>query len=557
MKYAITGILLGFLYLTTNAQLNPDSLRANHFTLRVASDGAIENWRVGNDRKLIMYTQSLWIGGLSNSTLYQSSQRYRLSKINFFPGPISTDPVAVFRYNRVWRVTKNQVDSLKQGYYNPIPPIFYDWPAHGDTSFGEPWLLAPFTDVDQDGIYNPDNGDYPDIKGTESIFFICNDSFQQSMNDNPLGIDIMGQVYRNEGGILDSMFFVEYEIVNRSDSTYSSTYLSTWADMDLGNAFDDLVGTEINYNATLSYNGDPNDEGSDGFGHELASAAMFIRQGPYADYFNGVDDDRDGCVDGVRDSLGNCISEDPVSGINERMLMSSSNFYSPFGIPSFSSPANEGEERQLMLGRCNNGAYKEVHSPYAVWDPSIPPTNCNGLGAFVPFVFPGSSYDTSGAYPPFIPLDWYESPADKNDHKMLGSVGPFTFQPNERLNLKLGFIWHQADSSSSAGDGGYGQLLHKLERAYRSDPSYGGLSTYHHKQQGESILVFYHQEHASWYVESKKEDHQMAIFDLSGRLLQSFYLEKGMRKRLEINSLASGVYILVDTDNGYSYRITR
>ena len=36
--------------------------------------------------------------------------------------------------------------------------------------------LAPFVDVDNDGNYNPLNGDYPKIKGNQSIWWVMNDN---------------------------------------------------------------------------------------------------------------------------------------------------------------------------------------------------------------------------------------------------------------------------------------------------------------------------------------------------------------------------------------------
>ena len=45
----------------------------------------------------------------------------------------------------------------------------------GDTSLGQAPYLAPFVDVDYDGLYNPALGDYPDVMGDQAIFFIFND----------------------------------------------------------------------------------------------------------------------------------------------------------------------------------------------------------------------------------------------------------------------------------------------------------------------------------------------------------------------------------------------
>ncbi|MBK8414466.1 MAG: hypothetical protein IPL22_08125 [Bacteroidetes bacterium] len=43
-------------------------------------------------------------------------------------------------------------------------------------------VLAPFADFNSNGIYDPQNGDYPYILGDESIYSIFNDYFPHSGN---------------------------------------------------------------------------------------------------------------------------------------------------------------------------------------------------------------------------------------------------------------------------------------------------------------------------------------------------------------------------------------
>ena len=544
------------------AQVNQGTLTARDFTVQVSPDGAIENWAVGNSARSLIYTQNLWIGGLDNANaLHQSSQTYRQSKINFFPGPVSTSPNATNRYNRVWKINKTQVDSLRQGLYNPVPAIFYEWPAHGDTTFGEPQYLAPFKDVDQDGVYDPDKGDYPRIKGVESIFFICNDANEPQLNSTSLGIDIMGFVYRFEGGLLDSMFFVDYLITNRSGNNYDSTWLSSWCDMDIGNYLDDLVGTEINANAVFSYNGGPLDGGPGGFGRELASAAMFQRTGPVADIFNGLDDDRDGCIDGVRDANGNCQPEDSVSGIREMILMNRSNYaYSGSSLP-LSLPGTEAEERLIMQGYCRTGSHKEVHGNFNLWDNAIPATNCSGQGIFLPWAFPGNSYDTSGAIPPLIPVGWFESPGDAGDKKTMLSAGGFMLESGESIELKLGFLWHRADSTNSATDGGYSQLINKLYAGQllidQVDSTGNGLSVpiLAKPQRPPHYRLFFDVATGNWILDHLHGHHCFKVIDLRGNPVMDFTLQGSERKRISGNDLPKGIYLLIDKSSGKALKL--
>lgn len=59
--------------------------------------------------------------------------------------------------------------------YQPIE-VIANWPAHGDVSKGQAYYLAPFVDNNNDGDYNPLDGDYPKIKGQQAIYYIYNDN---------------------------------------------------------------------------------------------------------------------------------------------------------------------------------------------------------------------------------------------------------------------------------------------------------------------------------------------------------------------------------------------
>src|SRR5690606_9836943 len=46
-----------------------------------------------------------------------------------------------------------------QGY--TVPGYFFHWPAHGDPAKGQDFKLASFFDLNQNGEYEPELGDYP------------------------------------------------------------------------------------------------------------------------------------------------------------------------------------------------------------------------------------------------------------------------------------------------------------------------------------------------------------------------------------------------------------
>lgn len=157
-----------------------------------------------------IFSQSIWIGGKDNSnSLHIAAQKLGLDGGDFYPGPL-TDMAAfppgsygyyyeIQKWNRLWKINKSEIDyhisHWNQSGYT-IPQIFFDWPAHGNTNYGQAANLAPFFDNDNNGIYSPANGDYPLIKGDQAIYFILNDNKTHVESSGaPLTVEIHGMAY--------------------------------------------------------------------------------------------------------------------------------------------------------------------------------------------------------------------------------------------------------------------------------------------------------------------------------------------------------------------------
>ena len=74
-----------------------------------------------------------------------------------------------------------------------------------------------------DGFYNPNDGDYPLIKGSQAIFFIYN-------SERSFGLLASGKIkglayaYGNSAdSALENTIFIDYEIINRSVITLENT----------------------------------------------------------------------------------------------------------------------------------------------------------------------------------------------------------------------------------------------------------------------------------------------------------------------------------------------
>ncbi|GMR24814.1 MAG: hypothetical protein BMS9Abin39_0082 [Ignavibacteria bacterium] len=158
-----------------------------------------------------------------------------------------------------------------------------------DEPFGESWqewrdavdLGADYYDGDNDGIYNPTdkngNGewdpdeDMPDLLGDETVWCVYNDAQDASLrrfsDQDPMGIEIRQTVWAYaDSNYLDNVVFVRWSINNAGtvSDVFDSVYFGAWADTDLGDFNDDLVGSDTTIDAGYTYNDGPdNDYGID------------------------------------------------------------------------------------------------------------------------------------------------------------------------------------------------------------------------------------------------------------------------------------------------------
>jgi len=164
--------------------------------------------------------------------------------------------------------------------YTVIDQINY-WPTHGDTTNGEAWYLAPFNDVDGNGIYSPENGDYPCIKGDRACYIIINDSdpTNQISGLNSLGVEAHMMIYQfnSTNPAINEATYFDIKAFNRSDVDYTKFILGIFMDGDIGGSADDYIGTNLLSSTMYFYNGDLFDEnmfGANGYGLNPPAAGI-------------------------------------------------------------------------------------------------------------------------------------------------------------------------------------------------------------------------------------------------------------------------------------------
>ena len=306
-------ILLSSFAFASIAQLPPISHCAtNNINATILGDGSCylsqsyeegeiascPTWEVpAGSGKQTIFQHSLWFGGLdAYDTLHLAAYRFGQVGEDYWAGPLkitdaSIDLMTALKFHHIWNLTREEIDHFiaHHGEANyEAPEDILTWPAHGESDYAQ--NLAPFVDVDGDGHYNPEAGDYPDIKGNQCLFFIFNDSYGEHTESGgaQLGLEVHAMVYAYDAPddeALNNTVFIDYQFFNRSANDYHDVYLGLWTDWDIGYTWDDFVGCDVQRNSCFAYNGLPEDGDGEpnAYGNNPPVQVLTVLAGPYSD----------------------------------------------------------------------------------------------------------------------------------------------------------------------------------------------------------------------------------------------------------------------------------
>jgi hypothetical protein len=526
-----------------------------------------------------IYGANLWIGGIDISqTLRIAAEMYELNGQDWYCGPLtndgtaSTDEQVMEAYNRVWVANSADVqshvlyhyllanglstdESFPNGY--TIPDWFYEWPAHGDVSLGQDYYLAPFYDYDADGVYQPENGDYPLFCGDRCVLFMFNDmgGIHTDSGGEQIGLQIMGMLYgfTSIDAYLNNTVFVKYRILNQGTHTLQNTRMGMWCDFDLGSFNDDFIATDVERGAVYAYNGDDYDDDglTNGYGSDLALQGLVMLRGPFADADfsdNPIAANVNEAVEYsgiVYESLGVGYGDGVFD--NECLGMGATRYYNNNSNPTSGEPTIPIHYYNYLGNSWKNGQLL-THGENG--------TNSESVGCR--YMFEGNSdplfWSTNGeAVSP-----WTETTAGNQpgDRRMIISSGEFTLEPGELNYLDFAFVFARESDNDQPLQETFNARVDSV-RAYFLDELIDCqvqpivLST--NQTTGSfdfSIFPNPVDDLLNLEIPSFLQPESVVIYDAAGRTLLNETFKPGMRQ-INVSAVPAGAYLIqINTDSG-------
>jgi hypothetical protein len=481
---------------------------------------------------------SLWIGGLDNSgLLHVAGETYRQNGQDFWPGPLDTanaqaSNITNAPFNKVWKISCNQINQFAananaNNFAANTSTVFADinsFIANGSNNFAK--QLAPFYDRNNNGIYEPGIGEYPEIRGHQQIYSIYNDNFSPHTETGglPFGVEVHERSFAyNIPSLPDSMqiinysTFYNYEIINRSNNNYNNVYVTIWNDTDLGYYLNDCVGTDTLNQFGYMYNADTNEPG---FQNKLPMFAYALL--PRAQNgTDGVDNNNNGQID------------EP----GERFKLNLTTYYNNninAYPPATTNPGTKWDYYKYMSGRWKDSSqFKPIGNAY---NPTlnIAPTN---------YVYTGNPQTFSG---------WTEATASvtPGDRRILCTIGPFNFPAKKKIEFEYAYVFSRDTSLNNVNNNF--SLLQKdvrnvkhfmnqqpascmpIVNAIKENNSGNSLWIYPNPFRDDIIINL---DHNTKFTDIK-------VYDVTGRLIMQSSMQNTYTKTLDLNSLSEGIYLL-------------
>jgi len=454
--------------------------------------------------KAVIYSSGFWFSGTDvNNNFHLAATRYG-TDYDVFCGPVSTDysdnDYANLYGDKFWKITKTEINNHYYNYQQPgyvMPTVIAEWPANGQSSLGVANDMAPYVDMNSNGIYDPENGDYPNIRGDMAVYIIMNDDadVHSYSGGEPLKMEFHYMFYQySANGHMDNTTFISLKVINRSVNTYSDFKVGYFVDPDIGGSSDDYVGCAPSENLMFAYNGDSFDDGTGGYIYGDNPPAVGIKFLNHdLDVFTGF--------------AGNYLQHDPVYVAEYQGFMNA--MWGDSGLPF------------TYGGTGINGTV---------------PTN---------YQFSGSLTDTT---------EWSEVSfnIDPGDRRMVGITEANSIGPNESICYDYAVIYNRSGVNNIENAVGLTSIGDQVQNFYDGEVNYGCDNVVLNTIESKSVSfeMYPNPSNGTITLQSGNE-FDVTIHSISGAII---YENNNINSTLSLNiDVPTGIYFVTVTENEITF----
>ena len=385
---------------------------------------------------VFLFSGGFLLAGYANDTLWANGVASASLINDYLPGTVNNEPSDPMNIIYVVKKTDSDFGQSWQDWINAVS------------------LGADFYDGNKDGIYNPAdlNGnniwdsseDKPALIGDEMTWCVYNDKViagqRRFSTVTSKGIEIQQTVaaYATSQTPLATTIFIRYRLTNTGTvvNKLDSVIFAMYADPDLGDANDDLIGCDTLLSSGFVYNSGIDTE----YGSNPPSFYMKYLQGPVT-YIPGetfIDNNSnnifelgiDTPLDTAYNHKGNLFNTQSYPGAKN--IGMSSNTMLINGDPILTDPSNFLEAANFLNGlNRTGGVINPCTFAFGTVNGGV---NCSGVNPYLWF---------SGD--PVSNIGWIETVA--GDLRNIVSTGKFTLEVNKPIDIWVGYVVGQGSNA--------------------------------------------------------------------------------------------------------------
>ena len=358
-----------------------------------------------------IFAAGIWIAGLVGGEVRQAAQVY--GNWEYWPGPLDDNgnpPPDCSAYDRIYRVSRDDLAAYDLGS-EPTDDLA-NWPYD---------LGAPVVDGDGNPAnYDLDAGDRPGMIGDQTAWWIMNDvgNAHATTGSDPIGLEVQVSAFAfARPGNIGNVTAYRYRLTYHGTQELTNAWFGFWTDVDLGNASDDLVGSDTTRGMGFVYNADNDDEGSYGYGSPPPAMGVDFLQGPLVAAPGTTHVDPDGVVHRDSTRLG-----------MTRFLLYWSN----------STPDGNPRSRSIAWYQYLQGIWQDG-TPMCYGGSGYAPSTSAPCTGVAHFMWPGDP--VTGSYWSEVNTDDNGTANPSSDRRFLTSTGPFDMSPGDTQDIVVGIVW--------------------------------------------------------------------------------------------------------------------